>query len=140
MRHLGRLTPPYNPDMSQKVDIVKQLFSTEKRTRQRGRCQVVEVSLFKKQELTSAVKKKAERQMPSCRTLYKLTKIVYFKYLNVIVKRLLEGNDIIYLQYRNIEGHTRAHVWVDVNVTTRRQAFIDDVSTDLKHPAGKGRR
>ncbi|KAK9680169.1 hypothetical protein QE152_g39302 [Popillia japonica] len=38
MRHLGRLTLPYNPDMSRKVDIIKQLFLTEKRTGQRGKC------------------------------------------------------------------------------------------------------
>ncbi|KAK9745347.1 hypothetical protein QE152_g6975 [Popillia japonica] len=49
--------PPYNPDMSRKVDIVKQLFTTEKRTRQRGKCKFAEVLLFEKEELTSAVKK-----------------------------------------------------------------------------------
>ncbi|KAI4467787.1 transposable element tc3 transposase-like protein [Holotrichia oblita] len=47
----------------------------------------------------------------------------------------------IALQISNTLGrHTKAKVWVDVNVTTRRQAFIDGVTTGLKNPVGKGRR
>lgn len=38
------------------------------------------------------------------------------------------------------EGYTVSKVWQDMNVTNRRQAFIDGLSTGLKAPPGKGRR
>ncbi|KAI4470646.1 epm2a-interacting protein 1 [Holotrichia oblita] len=37
------------------------------------------------------------------------------------------------------EGHTKAKVWEDVHVTTRRQACKDGVTTGLQNPVGKGR-
>lgn len=38
------------------------------------------------------------------------------------------------------EGHAKNKVWIDCNINSRRQAFLDGFSTGLKNPSGKGRR
>uniref|UniRef100_A0A1Y1JY26 Tc1-like transposase DDE domain-containing protein n=2 Tax=Photinus pyralis TaxID=7054 RepID=A0A1Y1JY26_PHOPY len=99
-----------------------------------------------------------------CRSsLYKLMKQINFKYLKRSRKSvLIERDDIIrwrrkYLkaikQYRNEgraiyyldetwlnEGHTKQKVWTDDTIRTRRQAFVEGLSTGLKNPSGKGKR
>jgi hypothetical protein len=38
------------------------------------------------------------------------------------------------------EGHTPTKVWHDNDIKSRRQAFMEEFSTGLKQPSGKGKR
>src|SRR5699024_12179643 len=37
-------------------------------------------------------------------------------------------------------GHTKAKIWTDGNIQSRRQAFNEGLLTGLKNPTGKGQR
>ncbi|KAJ8909291.1 hypothetical protein NQ315_011250 [Exocentrus adspersus] len=51
-----------------------------------------------------------------------------------------EGRPIYYLDETWLnEGHTKEKVWVDNNIKSKREAFIEGLSTGLKNPSGKGK-
>lgn len=63
------------------------------------------------------------------------------KYLEEIRNIRSIGRKIYYLDETWInEGHTVAKVWQDLNIKSKREAFIEGFSTGLKAPSGKGRR
>ncbi|KAJ8913791.1 hypothetical protein NQ315_002697 [Exocentrus adspersus] len=52
-----------------------------------------------------------------------------------------EGRPIYYLDETWLnEGHTKQTIWQDTTIRSKRQAFIEGLSTGLKNPSGKGRR
>jgi transposase len=63
-------------------------------------------------------------------------------YLRTIKKYREEGKTIFYLDETWLnEGHTVPYLWVDTNVKSSRQAFIEGVSTGINNiPVVKGRR
>ncbi|KAJ8915262.1 hypothetical protein NQ315_014769 [Exocentrus adspersus] len=62
-------------------------------------------------------------------------------YLTSIKKFRSEGRPIYYLDETWLnEGHTKGKVWVDNNIKSKREAFIEGLSTGLKNPSGKGKR
>ncbi|GJQ75820.1 hypothetical protein Trydic_g17889 [Trypoxylus dichotomus] len=38
------------------------------------------------------------------------------------------------------EGRTMQTVWMNINVLSHRQAFVEGITTGLKNPSGKGHR
>ncbi|KAJ8919255.1 hypothetical protein NQ315_003838 [Exocentrus adspersus] len=61
-------------------------------------------------------------------------------YLNSIKEFRKENRPIYYLDETWVnEGHSKEKVWVDNSITSRRDAFIQGLSTGLKNPSGKGK-
>ncbi|KAJ8912064.1 hypothetical protein NQ315_016753 [Exocentrus adspersus] len=62
-------------------------------------------------------------------------------YLNSIKEFRKENRPIYYLDETWVnECHSKEKVWVDNSITSRRDAFIQGLSTGLKNPSGKGKR
>lgn len=62
-------------------------------------------------------------------------------YLEKIRQYRQEGRKIYYMDETWLnEGHTVQKVWQDLNIQSKRQAFLEGLSTGLKAPSGKGRR
>ncbi|XP_045452758.1 uncharacterized protein LOC123661864 [Melitaea cinxia] len=40
----------------------------------------------------------------------------------------------------NLSGHTESKHWVDTNIKSKQQSFLEGLTTGLKGPSGKGRR
>lgn len=63
------------------------------------------------------------------------------KYLKRIREYREEGRKIYYTDETWVnEGHTVGKVWQDLEIKSKRQAFLEGFSTGLKAPTGKGRR
>lgn len=63
------------------------------------------------------------------------------KYISQLREYRRENRKIYYLDETWVnEGHTVQKVWQDLNVKSRREAFMEGWSTGLKAPSGKGRR
>lgn len=58
------------------------------------------------------------------------------------IKRFREEGRPIYFQDETWvnEGHTKSKIWVDSHVKSRKDAFLNGLSTGLKNPSGKGKR
>lgn len=75
--------------------------------------------------------------------LIERTDIVLWRrdYLRRIRQYRRENRKIYYLDETWVNaGHTRGKVWVDMEITSARDAFIKGLSTGLKNPTGKGKR
>ncbi|XP_047019342.1 uncharacterized protein LOC126053827 [Helicoverpa armigera] len=96
-------------------------------------------------------------------TLHKILKKIGFKFCKRSRNSLLLDRDDIFFWRRNYlraiknarnnhqkiyyldetwvnEGHTTSKAWVDTTVKSRRDAFINGLTTGLKTPSGKGKR
>lgn len=64
-----------------------------------------------------------------------------YRYLTSIKSFRNEQRKIFYLDETWVnEGHSKTKVWVDTNIHSRRQAFVEGITTGLKNPTGKGKR
>ncbi|KAJ8912219.1 hypothetical protein NQ315_009043 [Exocentrus adspersus] len=81
-------------------------------------------------------------------TLYKVMRHINFSrviwrrnYLRQIRTYRDEGRHIYYLDETWLnEGHIKQTIWQDTTIRSKRQAFIEGLSTGLKNPSGKGSR
>ncbi|XP_059045044.1 uncharacterized protein LOC131840870 [Achroia grisella] len=63
------------------------------------------------------------------------------RYLRKIKEYRKEGGYIYYQDETWInEGHAPKKAWIDQTVLSSRQAFLDDLTTGIKQPSGKGKR